>query len=302
MSITSMSIELEEGRRIGYAEFGDPAGTPCFFVHGYASSRWMPGWTMSNELLERHAVRLISIDRPHYGLSSPHHPEAGFRQWAADGSALAEYLSLRRVAVLGVSMGAGPALALTAQCPELVSSTTILSGMPPVYARERWTPASRGDALYWALARRAPWILQKLCALSSSMLAKAADGDADTLIARMERALPKLDRQVFRSLLDSDVSRAAFISDMRESSRQGGAATAGDLQQYLRPWGFEPECIRRPVRLWHGLEDPKVPVELARRLASRLPQCKTRYVPGGHFSPFTHREEILRDLSNEPLL
>ncbi|AOW93088.1 hypothetical protein BFN03_11715 [Rhodococcus sp. WMMA185] len=299
MSNSSMSLALEEGRRIGFAEFGDPTGVPCFFVHGYGSSRWMASWTMSNELLERHSVRMIAVDRPNYGLSTPQYPRAGFVHWAADASALAEHLGLRRVSVVGVSMGAGPALALSARRPDLVSSTTILSGMPPVNARERWTPASRADALYWKLARGAPWILRRLCALSSSMLARAAEGDADALIARMERALSESDRQVFRSLLDNETSRAAFVSDVRESSRQGGAATAGDLRQYLSPWEFAPEEVSGPVMLWHGIDDPKVPVELARRLAVRLPNCEAHYIPGGHFSPLTHRDEILRRLSRE---
>lgn len=298
MKDTSTTIELEDGRRIGFAEFGDPAGMPCFFVHGFSSSRWMAGWTMPGELLERHAIRIIAIDRPHYGLSAPH-PAGGFTQWAADGTALAEHLGLHRVAVVGVSMGSGPALALSARRPDLVTSTTILSGMPPVDARERWTPASRADALYWRLARSAPWLLRSLCALSASTLAKAADGEADKLIARMDLALPASDRQVFRALLTNDAGRAAFISDVRESSLQGGSAAAGDLRQYLRPWGFEPADITGPVRLWHGLDDPKVPVELARRLADRLPRCTARYVAGGHFSPFAHCEEILGDLSGD---
>ncbi|RDI25684.1 pimeloyl-ACP methyl ester carboxylesterase [Rhodococcus sp. AG1013] len=295
MTDNSTSIELEDGRRIGYAEFGDPAGKPCLFVHGYASSRWMAGWALPADALARSAVRIIAVDRPHYGLSSPH-PDAGFLQWAADGSALAEHLGLRRVSVIGVSMGAGPALALTVQRPDLVSGTTILSGMPPIDAHERWTPASRGDALYWWLARHAPRVLQKLCEFSSSMLARAADGEADTLITRMERALPVPDRQAFRSLLDDDARRVAFVSDTREASRQGGSSTAGDLQQYLRPWGFEPANVRSAVRLWHGIDDPKVPVESARRWADRLPHCEARYVPGGHFAPFLHVEDILREL------
>ncbi|CRK52813.1 hypothetical protein RHCRD62_50016 [Rhodococcus sp. RD6.2] len=72
MKDTTTSIELEDGRQIGFAEFGDPTGRPCFFVHGYSSSRSTAGWTMPGELLERHASRIIAIDRPHYGLSSSH--------------------------------------------------------------------------------------------------------------------------------------------------------------------------------------------------------------------------------------
>ena len=33
------SIRLPDGRRLGYAEFGDPAGTPVVFFHGWGDSR-----------------------------------------------------------------------------------------------------------------------------------------------------------------------------------------------------------------------------------------------------------------------
>ena len=32
-------ITLRHGRRLGYAEFGDPRGKPFLFFHGYPGSR-----------------------------------------------------------------------------------------------------------------------------------------------------------------------------------------------------------------------------------------------------------------------
>lgn len=296
MNKTSTRIPLNDNRWIGYAEFGDPLGSPCLFVHGYGSSRWMAGWAFADELLRHHAIRIVAIDRPSYGLSSSQ-STAGFGHWANDAAALAAHLDIKQMAVVGVSMGAGPALALTALRPDLVSNTTILSGMPPLDSLARWAPASRADAFYWRLARHAPWLLERMCALSASILSKAATGNADSLIERTERALPQPDRAVFRTLLDNDASRAAFIADIRESTRQGGSATAGDLRQYLRPWGVELSAIDTPVQLWHGHEDTKVPIEAVQRLADALPRCTTRYLPGGHFSPFTRPNEILKDVS-----
>ena len=295
MNDTSNRIELNGNRWIGYAEFGDPLGTPCIFIHGYGSSRWMAGWALPSKLLRHHAIRLIAVDRPHYGLSSPPSTD-GFRHMAHDVAALADHLGFSRTAVAGVSMGAGLALALSAQHPDLVSSTTILSGMPPVDAHLKWTPTSRADSFYWKLARNAPRLLDRLCALSASTQSKAAAGNPDRLIERMERALPPPDRETFRLLLDNEASRIAFIADMRESTRQGGAATASDLRRHLQPWDFELADIESPVRLWHGYEDPKVPIELAQRLTNTLPHCTARYLPGGHFAPFSRPDEIMQEL------
>ncbi|MEW1846797.1 alpha/beta hydrolase [Nonomuraea angiospora] len=294
------SIALKDGRRMGYAVFGDPAGRPCLLVHGYSSSSWVAGWALSDAVLRRHGVRVISVDRPGYG-SSTANPGMGFGAWAEDASVLAGHLGLDRVATIGVSMGAGPALALAAMRPDLVTSTTILSGMAPVDGVARWTPDSRVDAFYWRLARRAPWLLRRLCSLSAATMSAGARGDADRLIGRVERALPPADLRVFRKLLEDGGSeaKAAFIADVRESCRQGGAAMADDLLDYLRPWEFDPGDVRGAVHVWHGLEDPKVPAALARRLVDRLADGTSRFVPGGHFAAFAYRDEILARIGTE---
>ena len=75
---------------------------------------------------------------------------------------------------------------------------------------------------------------------------------------------------------------------------------AGDLVLYSRPWGFRLEDVTQPVTLWHGTDDPKVPVELARRAASNLPHCDARFVPGGHLAACDHVHEIMKTLATGP--
>lgn len=289
-------LRLADGRRLSYTGFGGPDGLPCLLVHGFSSSRLLAGWAFSRELLERHGVRFIAVDRPGYGRSSPN-PGAGFLSWAGDAVALAEDLGLERLAVLGVSMGAGPALALASARPDLVTSTTILSGMAPLGARERMNPAARADALYWRLARVAPWLLRRLCDLSAKAMTRA--DRAERLIAGAERAMPDADLRIFRKLIQEEPARAAFAADARESGRQGGGGMLDDLLTYLRPWGFDPATVRGSVRWWHGVDDPKVPVALARRLTERLTDGAARFVPGGHFAPFAHLDEILAPIGAE---
>ena len=51
-------IKLRDGRRLGYAEFGDPRGKPVLFFHGYPGSRWDGAET--GHAAERVGVRLIA--------------------------------------------------------------------------------------------------------------------------------------------------------------------------------------------------------------------------------------------------
>jgi pimeloyl-ACP methyl ester carboxylesterase len=271
-----MELTLRDGRHLGYGEFGDPAGRPCLLVPGFSSSRWVAGWAFT----ELRGIRLISVDRPGYGRSTPH-PDAGFVAWAQDAGELIDHLDLGSIAVIGLSMGAGPALALAATRP--VAGTTILGGMAPTTKVPR--PANRGDALYWRLARYAPWLLRRLCDLSASAMGKVED------TSRFER------EPALRELLSTTDARNAFLIDLRESARQGGGAMAEDLRQYLRPWGFDLADVRGPVQIWHGLDDPKVPIELARGLADQVPHATTHFLPGGHFLAFEHMGEILAQIS-----
>jgi pimeloyl-ACP methyl ester carboxylesterase len=61
------TVQLEDGRRLGYAEWGDPSGQPLFYFHGW------PGSLVEGRLADQSAkarrVRLIALDRPGMGLS-----------------------------------------------------------------------------------------------------------------------------------------------------------------------------------------------------------------------------------------
>ena len=36
---TALTVRLRDGRALGYSEYGDPAGKPVFFFHGFPGSR-----------------------------------------------------------------------------------------------------------------------------------------------------------------------------------------------------------------------------------------------------------------------
>ena len=77
---------------------------------------------------------------------------------------------------------------------------------------------------------------------------------------------------------------------LRRSVLQGARATIEELRLYVGPWGFPLADVRVPVQLWHGLDDAMVPPAHGRYLASRLPFCETRMLPGeGHFTTPVHR-------------
>ena len=62
------TLQLHDGRSLGYADFGSPDGQTLFYFHGH------PGSRLEARFLAKQAtqvgIRLIGVDRPGMGLSS----------------------------------------------------------------------------------------------------------------------------------------------------------------------------------------------------------------------------------------
>jgi pimeloyl-ACP methyl ester carboxylesterase len=290
-------LELPGGGSLGYAGFGDPDGVPCFAFHGLSSSRLMPGWMLAPELLTTAGMRMIGVDRSGYGLSTMPRA-AGFTDWPRAVGALADHLGIGRFAVLAHSLGSAFALACGPVLGDRLTVIVIASGMGPLRPGERFRPGSRTEDLYWALARRqASWLLDPLCRLTGAMVLRSARGDPQRFTRGMGRRLPEADRLTTQRMLTRPGTQQAWVADLRESYRQGTTVMAADLLRYTRPWGFGPGEVTTTVHLWHGEQDPKVPITTARQLAASLPRCQTHFAPGGHLMACDHASEILATLT-----
>src|SRR4029079_7237537 len=93
-------IRLSDGRRLGYAEYGDPNGRPVLFFHGFGTSRVI--CPPDVELARSLGARLIAVDRPGIGLSEAL-PGRRLLDWPRDVAELANQLKLDRFAIIGWS-------------------------------------------------------------------------------------------------------------------------------------------------------------------------------------------------------
>jgi pimeloyl-ACP methyl ester carboxylesterase len=291
-------IGLPGGGSLGFAGFGDPDGVPCFAFHGLSSSRLMPGWMFPPDLLTAAGVRMIGVDRPGYGLSTV--PQAaGFSDWPKAVGTLADHLGLGRFAVLAHSLGSAFALACGPALGDRLAVIVVASGMGPLRPGERFRPGSRADDLYWRLARRrATWLLGPLCRLSGTMAVRSARGDPRRFTRGLARRLPGADRLTAQRMLARPGAQPALIADLREGYRQGATVMASDLLRYSQPWGFSLEEVTTTVHLWHGEQDPKVPIAVARQMAGRLPRCQARFGTGGHLMACDHAGDIVTALTS----
>ena len=121
---TSQQIKLQDGRMLGYAEYGSPGGIPVFYFHGFPSSRL--DWQLINDdnLLSELNVRVIAPDRPGYGLSD-YQRSRKMVDWPEDVIELANSLNIDSFAVLGIS-GGGP---YAASCAFVIQDRLVKTGI-----------------------------------------------------------------------------------------------------------------------------------------------------------------------------
>jgi pimeloyl-ACP methyl ester carboxylesterase len=272
---SQLSMLLPDGRRLGYAEAGPTDGRPLLYFHGTPGSRMERH--PETGLLDAMGVRLIALERPGYGISAPQ-PARQLSCWPADVAAFADWLGIDEFAVLGFSGGGPYALACARYMPKRITATVVVSSPAPYAAMER---IPEGLALF-ELARDTP--------RQASTLLQEMAASGDRLYNLMSGAMAGAESRVMGAAALANMYRR----NMDEAVRQGVEGMALDMALIAGDWGFDVAEIADPVDLWHGLEDSFTPPSMGRYLEAKLPNCRSRFLPGeGHFLLFPLWRDIL---------
>ena len=278
-------IKLRDGRKLGYSEYGDPNGKPIFYFHGWPVSRLSGCET--NSAAKKLRVKVISPDRPGYGLSD-YKKDRTLLDWASDVTELADILEIKKFAVIGVSGGGPYAAACAYKIPERLTNTGIVVGIAPTYIPKLLDNMPFLTKFGWAHYARSP-LLRKSAALMHFINAKYGPS------LGLHRFLfgAKKDRQAFsNSQLRSKVKK-----DYQEAFRNGYKGVEQDLKLYTTNWGFELRDIKTKVYLWYGAKDENVPLKMGEYYKSQKPNSELFIDQnGGHLFRTEHEEEILKKL------
>ena len=276
LSPTGQTIQLCDGRILGYAEYGNADGKPVLYFHGHPGSRLEPGF-LSGQAAQT-GIRLISIDRPGMGLSTY---QTGRRllDWPDDVQELVDHLHLDRFAILGFSGGGPYALACAYKIPQRLTVCGIAAGVGNV------------SPLLELLSTWLPWLFLPL---SRRMFQNQEQ--AEKSLKRFMRAWVPADRQAFSVPGVSKAIASSLVEALRPGAR--GAAYDGTVLG-RRNLGFLLENIEFPeIYTWHGELDNQIPVTSARDLVKHIPHHQSTYYPNeGHISLIVNRaEEIFNTL------
>jgi pimeloyl-ACP methyl ester carboxylesterase len=282
------TIGLPDGRRLGFAEFGPATGRAVFWLHGTPGARRQIPEAARVAAIETN-VRLIGIDRPGVGDSTPHLYRK-LVDWGDDLAAVADALGIDRFALIGLSGGGPYVLASAAALPDRVVAGAVLGGVAPTQGDD----AAEGGLVGWA-ARFGPTVaaLRMPLGLFLTGAIWAVRPFGSPALELYARVSPEGDRQ----MLARPEFKAMFLDDLLGGSRTGIRAPILDFVLFTRPWGFSLADIKQPIRWWHGDADHIVPLAHGQHVVDRLPDAELSIRPGeSHLGTLAAAEEILETL------
>jgi pimeloyl-ACP methyl ester carboxylesterase len=248
-------VLLRDGRELAYTEYGPAGGTPIVFLPGAGCGRLM---SFGDELLDKRDVRLISVDRPGLGLSSPD-PEKTFASVAADVAHLIDELAGRPVPLIANSQGAPFGLAVG----EAGAATCVVLASPVDDMAHPVTRSLLADdyrALIDGVAADPGRVLTELSTVTSV-------GLADMVM----RDYPEGDTPIY----GDPAFRLRYSAALSDGFRCGADGYARDCVLVMTAWPDILFPASVPVTLLMGVEDRAHSPDRGITLAARLGATRT---------------------------
>ena len=268
-------IRLADGRSLAYASWGVEDGPPVVLLHRAAGSRL---FDPDPDATAAAGVRLLTLDRPGYGGTSPV-SDPWRRDAANDVIALLDVLELDDVVLVGWSGGGQFAVEAAAAVGDRARLLSLVATPAPDEEVGWLDDDMRGMA---AMIRDDPVAAMPTVLEAVQFIVEHPD--------EMAAADPSpADAQ----LRDQPEVLAALVAMTREGLRAGPHGSAFDVVTGSREDPLPLDRVRVPVQLWYGEEDP-IGVEHGRWYADRFTDATLTVVPGaGHLLPLEHWREIL---------
>ncbi|MGE2719218.1 alpha/beta fold hydrolase [Mycolicibacterium celeriflavum] len=278
-------VTTHDGRRLAYVEVGDPDGPLVIHNHGGPSSRLEV--VLLAESAARNGIRLVGVDRPGMGRSSPQKARS-YACWSRDLTAVADALGYRQFGVTGWSEGGPWALAAAAYLDpvRLCHVSSIAPGSYGAFGDNSAAPyLSKVDALGGSLALRFPPSFRLMYAALGFSAKHMRNGFLKTL----RDSVSDYDREI----LSRPQIEGPFMDAVAECFAHGSAGLVRDAELLYRRWDFDLSLITRPVHLWQGLDDRLVPDPINKAVSDAMPGSIWHAVEGaGHFVAIGSGDEI----------
>lgn len=256
------AVALPDGRRLGMAEYGPPAGRPVLWFHGTPGGRHQIPESLRRALDDLDA-RVIVVERPGYGDSS-HHRYREVLSISDDVAHVVDTLEIDRFAVAALSGGGPYALGVSHALRDRVVGAAILGGVVPHAG-----PDAHPGGLVATLAPLAGFarVAGRPVGAALGVVVQAMQPVKRPVFRAVSRAFPSGDQAV----LGLPEMREMFLHDIARTARGGLPGPLLDLVLFTRDWGFRLSDLAVPVDFWQGDADPIVTREQTEWMASAVP-------------------------------
>ncbi|HVV36677.1 MAG TPA: alpha/beta hydrolase [Acidimicrobiales bacterium] len=278
-------IGVRGNRELGIAEFGPPDGTAVLWFHGTPGARRQVP-EEARRIADAEGIRIIGIDRPGVGMSTPH-LHRSVVDHVADVEIVLDRLHINEVSVIGLSGGGPYALALAHELPDRVRAVGILGGVVPT----RGPDAVKGGLVGFGM-RFAPVmpLTRRPMGLTLTALVRALRPVGIHALNLYARISPEGDRIV----LEQPEISSMFIDDLGTNGGKSMQAFIDDAILFTRHWGFDHRAVQQPVTWWHGDADNIVPLSHAQQFVPTLRNAELRIRPGeSHLGGLGAAREVL---------
>ncbi len=253
---SKQSLELPDGETLAYIERGDPSGPAVVLIHGFTDSA--RDWVPLLPYLSTH-YRLILVDLRGHGASAKPECCYGRLDFAYDIKLLLDALHVRKVGVVGHSLGSIVAQTFAEYWPERTADVVLISstgGLPP------------------GRPRRAP---QFDFAAAIRQLKEPIDPDSPFMIAWWASPTPVDPDFIRRQRKDAaGIPLRVWLAVLDQALP---ADQYADLQRTL-------PRLKAPTLLIWGSKDPIMEEPARRSLRRALPHARVRIFDGLGHNPF----------------
>ncbi len=282
-----LMIERAGGRKLAFAQYGDPGGIPVFHFNGSGGSRLE--WPGDQAMLEDIGVRFVAIDRPGHGLSDPQ-PGRTLLDWPQEVTAVADSLGIDKIRVEGWSAGGAYALCCAHELPNRVVAGAILSGIAPYDRPEPLQGLAPEIAQWMKNAREAPEAVLPFRQAMAAFMESKSGSEVGSMLAGGNG-------EDDRAVATRPDLQALMGANIKEGYRQGAEGPALDDIVINSPWGFKLDDIPVHIDVWQGEIDQNVPLGQGEYQHSRLPNSTFHLLKNtAHLFPLVRWREILLEL------
>ena len=278
-------IQLSDGKRMCYAEYGKPDGIPVLLFHGNPGVRL--SWGLYPDFPYLDNIRIIAPDRPGYGKTD--YKKNALDKWPDDILELTEHLNIKKFHLFAPSGGGPYALACAWKIPERLLSVGLFGNVGPFH-EDSVTGVNKPVKLLWKVANPLFGLIKLQNRIMANMARKNPSKLAE-LLSDLE--LSENDKKITEKPEIQKIFSAVFP----ESYLQNGIGSAYDVT-LPKNWNIPLNEIRTKITIWQA-EDDCLVGKMAEYTSKQLPNSDLIKIPKvGHFWIMENMKTVLNKLIN----